>query len=230
MRRNDQKVVRKIVDNRITKSATAIVHSIDINRVNITLGNTSTLVRGVEVIGDAKKLTEGALVPLTWREGRPIVLQTVRDTNSLLATSDSQAKIGQYPKSVTLEIPTAYMYSAAANLWKINTSQYYEGWWEYLGAANDYLEWTFLIDAGSYLMTVLCLTASRFGAYQIYLDGVFLDDQDLYSASTVYNVSWDVPMTIPVGGVHVVRLVCSGKNATSTNYTLAADWITICPV
>ena len=40
----------------------------------------------------------------------------------------------------------------------------------------------------------------------------------------------DVPMTIPEGGVHVVRLVCSGKNTTSTNYTLAADWITICPV
>ena len=229
MRRNDQKVVRKIVDNRITKSATAIVHSIDINRVNITLGNTSTLVRGVEVIGDAKKLTVGALVPLTWREGRPIVLQTVRDTNSLLATPDSQTKTGQYPKSVTLEIPTAYMHSAAANLWKINTSQYYEGWWEYLGAANDYLEWTFLIDAGSYLATVLCLSATRFGAYQIYLDGIFLDDQDLYSASTVYNISWDIPMIIAKGGLHTVRLLCSGKNATSTAYTLAADWITICP-
>jgi hypothetical protein len=230
MRRNDQKVVKKIVDNRITKSATAIVHSVDINRVNITLGNTSTLVRGVEVVGDAKKLTKGSVVPLAWREGRPVVLQTVRDTTVPALKSDNAVQGGQYPKSVTLEIPSAYMVSAAANLFKINTSQYYEGWWEYLGAANDYLEWTFLIESGMYVMTLLCLSAIRFGTYQMFLDGIYLGEKDLYTASTVYNISWDIPITVQKGGLHVVRLICSGKNATSTNYTLAADWITICPV
>jgi hypothetical protein len=230
MKLHDQKAVKKIIQNQVVKSTTAIVHSVDCDRVNITLGNTSALVRGVEVVGDAKKIIPGSSLPLVWRDGRPIVLQASAGVPLPSAALRSPAKTGAFAGNVRLDIPAADIVSAVSLIYKINTAQYSNGWLELFGCAvNDYLEWTFLIDTGTYLMRTLCLSAIRFGIFQIYLDGIYLDEKDLYTATTVYNLSWDVPITIKKGGAHKVRLVSSGKNASATAYTLAANWISICP-
>jgi hypothetical protein len=229
MRLRDQKAVRKIVRNQ-TKSATAIVHSVDCDRLNITLGNTSTLIRGVEVVGDARKAIPGTSLPLVWREGRPVVLQVSPGTSTPSTTSGSLPQIGAYTESNRLDMMTAYVNSAVSPIYKINNSQFSNGYVELVGdAIGDYVEWTFTIDAGLYEINALTLPCARLGIYQMYLDGVFLDENDLYSATTTYNVIWSVPATIINSGVHVLRLLCSGKTASSTNYNLIANWITICP-
>ena len=227
MKSYDQKAAKKITNDRVTRSATAVVHSIDCDRVNITVGNSSSLLRGIETVGDARKIVPGSIVPIIWRQDRPFVLQT-DDTEVPSLVSNVAGQHDQYPHYVCLELPTAYCKSSYQVTRYSNTSQAFAGLWRAFNAIGDYLEWQFLIDSGVYIMTLLYLKGSTDGIIQAYLDGIYLSEVDQYSASAVFNLSWDIPVTIQKGGVHTVRLMVSGKNASASDYKMGGNFVTIC--
>jgi hypothetical protein len=229
MRRYDQKVVKRIVNDQTARSAKAIVHSVDCDRVNITLGNTSTLVRGVEVVGDARKIRAGSVVPLTWREDRPVVLQTTDAAYIPLIAQIAGGEADAHSEGVFLELHTALWVTGVPPVFGAVATQYCYGAWTAFGAAGDYLEFSFEITAGTYKMTYLGLTTTKYGIMQVYLDGIFLDEKDMYSSSTVVNITWSIPLTIKKSGVHKLRLQVSGKNASSTDYKIGGNHIAICP-
>jgi hypothetical protein len=230
MRRYDQMAAKKIVRNETIRSATAVVRSVDIDRVNITLGNTSTLVRGVEVAGDARRIAPGSIVPITWREGRPLVLQTT-DTMPVLPVGQAAAEGARvYPNGAMLELDTSIWTTGQQPIYSMVSAQYVYGVVQGLNAAGDCIDMSFEIAAGTYMATYLGLTMNKYGIMQAYLDGVFQDEKDMYTSATTFNVTWSFPITILTDGVHKLRIQVSGKNASSSNYNIGGNRIAICKI
>ena len=227
MRRYDRSAVKKIVKDQVVRSATAIVQSIDCYRVNITLGNSSSLIRGVEVVGDAKKIVPGSVVPITWREGRPVVLQTVGKTDVPTAVAESTDKNNSYPTCVYLDPFCGYTPSSSPPLDYADSSMTDGEVYFMLDSDGDYIEFSFGLAAGTYNICVFGLTKASGGIIQIYMDGVFLAEQDRYSSAVVGNVKWNTPVSIQQGGIHKLRFQVNGHNASATNYRLWAKWICI---
>ncbi len=226
MRRYDKLAVKKIIGSQV-RSTTAIVHSVDMNRVNITLGNTSTLVRGVEVLGDAKKIAPGSVVPLTWREGRPVVLQTVGETSVPSVTS--QNAVGPsagYPQTIFYEAIAGNFVGTKPGHYN-DGNQWPGGGWILLSVVGDYVEYTFVLDSGVYTLTILTVKRNNYGIFQISLDGSFLVEQDMYASTTAYNTMLSYPITIQQGGVHKLHLEQTGKNGSSSGYQIMANWVEI---
>jgi len=178
-------------------------------------------------VGDARRIVLGSIVPIIWRQDRPIVLQG-DDTAVPPPLSNAADQDDRYPQYVCLELPTAYNSSSYPVTRYSNTSQAFAGLWRSFDTIGDYLEWKFLIDSGSYVMSLLGLKGGGDGIIQAYLDGVYLYEFDQYSATVTYNVSWDIPITIPKGGVHIVRYMVTGKNASATDCKMGGNFVTIC--
>jgi hypothetical protein len=229
MRRYDKNSVKKIVKDQVVRSATAIIRSIDMDRVNITLGNSSTLVRGVKVVGNAKKLAVGSSVPITWREGRPMVFQIAGEAIATPAVAGVASAAAQYQTSVFLDFTTAFVSSNYPLTRYTNASQYFGGLWRAFDAIDDYMEWSFPIDIGKYTMTLLGMKGNADGIVQVFLDGTYLNEIDQYGSAT-FNVTWDIPVTISRGGIHSLRFTEVGKNASATDYKIGGNYVTLCPI
>ncbi len=228
MRRYDKIAVNKMISGK-APSATAIVHSVDMDRVNITIGNVSTLIRGVEVAGDAKKIAPGSVVPITWRAGRPVVLQTTGEI--AVPSAASQNAAGQsvgYPQTIFYDViagnvvGTTPAHFSDSNVWT-------GGAWYILQVVGDYAEYTFGLQAGAYNLTIMIAKRSSYGIFQIYFDGALLGEQDTYSSTATYNVMLSLPLTVMNSGIHTLHLELTGKNSSSSGYRIVSNWVTICP-
>lgn len=75
------------------------------------------------------------------------------------------------------------------------------------------------LTAGTYTLNVLGVPGTNCGIFDWYIDGVLVvTGQDWYSATFIYNTLKSNSVTVIGNGIHVVKSVCTGKNASSTNY------------
>lgn len=72
---NFRPLVQSIIEQTDQRRAeSAVVHSLDGNHANIRIGNSSTLIRNVAIVGDVSLVTVGSTVALAWINDRPIIM------------------------------------------------------------------------------------------------------------------------------------------------------------
>lgn len=94
-------------------------------------------------------------------------------------------------------------------------------------AVNDEIGWPVLLNAGTWTMTLIHVTAGNRGIYTHKLDSTTIGTIDGYSAGTVYNVVSEITgIVVAAPAVYTHKLVMATKNASSSNYYYSPAWIT----
>lgn len=91
------------------------------------------------------------------------------------------------------------------------------------GAPNmgDSFYQTFVIQPGTYALTIVGKTGDNYGQVSWYIDSILQGMTDFYSASNVINIT-SLTVVVPSGTSHTLLGVISGKNAASSNYYFLA--------
>lgn len=92
---------------------------------------------------------------------------------------------------------------------------------------GDYMEWEFLVDAGTYRLDALIQQGVDRGIFDFAVDGSSLGTVDGYAAATTRNVLASFTGATLAAGHHTVRVTANGKNASSTDYVIALHTITL---
>lgn len=107
------------------------------------------------------------------------------------------------------------------------TSQRYNSYsYQNTPALSDSFDNACFMAAGTYTFYVLGIQSPAAGIckWQYKVPGGtftdFITGQDWYNASLAYNTVLSGAITLPLGGYIVIRCVCTGKNASSSNYNL----------
>lgn len=91
--------------------------------------------------------------------------------------------------------------------------------YQFPAANGDTREWKFFLPAGVYTLYYLTVKASSYGKVDFYVDGVLqFSGQDFYAPSNTYNWLNGGAVTILADGLHTLRTVVNGKNASSSGY------------
>lgn len=91
------------------------------------------------------------------------------------------------------------------------------------GAADgDYAQWDVLLSAGTWQLDVVYLSATSAGIMQAQIDGTNVGSTvDTYAAAGVAdNLHTVTGIAVATAGLHTLKLLVSGKNASSSNYIL----------
>jgi len=98
-------------------------------------------------------------------------------------------------------------------------------------ASGQYIEYTLPnVPAGTYDLTLLYKQNTTRGIVSLTVDDVKLDsDLDQYGASSYTQKDFGL-ITFTATGNHTVRLTLTGKNASSTGFTVSADAFQLAPV
>jgi hypothetical protein len=98
-------------------------------------------------------------------------------------------------------------------------------------APGNYITYTIPIaKAGTYHVRVGTQTKPNKGIFQLAINGLNIGQpQDEYYPSTTYGVRDLGPVTFSVAGNYAFKSTVTGKNASSTGYTLAFDYIELVP-
>lgn len=104
-------------------------------------------------------------------------------------------------------------------------------------AANgDELTWSWLLAAGSYVLSILGLTSSYGGIIDVYGKlspdgsyGALATGMDWYSAGIVYNIIKTANITISTDGRWVLKTKVNGKHASSSGYYFYSTMIWLAP-
>ncbi len=128
-----------------------------------------------------------------------------------------------YPVTATLWWEDATTISGTTlNTWYSNTVAYGHGSEQGPAANGDSNTINFFLKAGTYTMKVLGYTTTNRGKVDWYIDDVLVvSGQDWYSAGGTPNVVKSATVTVVGDGNHVLKSVINGKNASSTDYSLA---------
>ncbi len=89
------------------------------------------------------------------------------------------------------------------------------------GANGDYFTANVYLAAGTYTLNANYWRSSVAGKFDVYVDGVKENSTslDAYAASPDYANQWDVTgIEITADGVHEIKFVANGKNASSSGY------------
>lgn len=104
----------------------------------------------------------------------------------------------------------------------VDTGQYFNIIYTYVGANNDALEFPILLDSGIYDIEVLGNTYNSRPILDWKCDGNnFITGQDWYSAAIVRNVIKTGALTIVSSGRHLIRCQINGRHASSSAYNIA---------
>ena len=97
-------------------------------------------------------------------------------------------------------------------------------------AVNDWIEFTLPnANAGTYDVKMACKTYIARGTLSLSIDGVTVGSNfDEYSSGTAYPTH-DFGNATLSSGSHLIRLKVTGKNASSSAYTITADDFTLTP-
>lgn len=110
--------------------------------------------------------------------------------------------------------------SGTAQIFSVLATQEYNGYWEQsTPAINDNIEFTAMLEEGTYDLTVLYRKSASNGIQHWLIDGVE-DSQtiDCYSSSAVQNVETTISVQVVGSGLHTIQCKMSTKNASSSNY------------
>jgi hypothetical protein len=87
------------------------------------------------------------------------------------------------------------------------------------GADGDYVQWNVELAAGTWSIKSIYATAASAGIGLLQLDGATVATIDFYAASGVNNVTTTTTgVTVATSGAHTLKLLISGKHASSTDY------------
>jgi len=91
-------------------------------------------------------------------------------------------------------------------------------------ADGDYFTSKVPLVKGTYNFLINYVEAANRGKVNFYFDGVnYGAIKDLYAAATSYTKEWLVEaITAAYDGIHEIKFVVNGKNASSTDYIVAA--------
>ena len=92
---------------------------------------------------------------------------------------------------------------------------------------GDYMEWDVLVDAGTYRIDLFIITATDRAIHDVLIDGSSIGTTDGYSAGTVRNVVASFTGVALAAGHHTVRVAANGKNASSTDYFISPQSLTL---
>lgn len=136
---------------------------------------------------------------------------------------------GAYPIAATLWHDDATIITGAALTITQDSAQRYAFWaYQNAPANGDTFEYSFLLAAGTYTLRVLGMTANSRGMIDWKIDGTtVVSGQDWYNGSLTYNVVKTASVTVATDGVHTLRGIVNGKNASSSAYQmlLTKIWI-----
>jgi len=129
-------------------------------------------------------------------------------------------------------IPSGY--TSAQWFGKFNASGASGGAGTYLNATaqGNYITYTVpVVKAGMYHVRVGIQTKPDKGIFQLAINGLNVGQpQDEYYPSITYAVRDLGPVSFSVAGSYAFKFAVTGKNASSTGYTLAFDYIDLLPV
>lgn len=91
---------------------------------------------------------------------------------------------------------------------------------------GDYMEWFVTVEAGTYTLTFLYYRDGARCSSTWSIDGVDIGTVDLYGTGAFNVVGSIASITIGAGN-HTVRARANGKNASSTDYALGVQSITL---
>jgi poly(beta-D-mannuronate) lyase len=116
----------------------------------------------------------------------------------------------------------------------LNSDQNASGWaWFGLNAtaAGDFIEFTTKrVPAGTYSVRLSYKVNTSRGTLQVSVDGSDVGAPlDQFGASTAYLEQTFGTVTFATTGSHSIRLTVTGKNASSSAFTISADRITLAP-
>ncbi len=101
----------------------------------------------------------------------------------------------------------------------LSGSQLYGYIYQSAPANGDSFSHSLCLMAGSYVFSVLGVTASSYGKIDWKLDGTtIVSGQDWFSGGLVYNAVQTATVTVSGDGYHQLVGVVNGKHASSTNY------------
>lgn len=92
---------------------------------------------------------------------------------------------------------------------------------------NDYMQWNFLVESGTYRLDLIHTKWASYAIFDILIDGVSVGTVDGYNASILHNVVTSITGIVLTAGHHTVRIAANGKNASSTNYTITTQSVTL---
>lgn len=92
---------------------------------------------------------------------------------------------------------------------------------------GDYMEWDVLTAAGTYRLDLVYMTAANYAVVDVLIDGSSIGTFDAYSASLTRNVVGSVTGISMTAGHHTVRVAANGKNASSTDYFITPQSVTL---
>ena len=133
-----------------------------------------------------------------------------------------------YPSRAIIYAPQAIVLAGAAQGFTRAISQTMGSYWWTNGAANgDSWGWNVYLAEGTYSFLVLGASATSAGKVDWYLDGsTFTTGQDWYTTALTYNVTKTTTnVTVTGSGVHTLKSVINGKNASSSNYYLNMTYL-----
>ena len=76
----------------------------------------------------------------------------------------------------------------------------------------------FMIYPGNYTLTIYGTRANNNGIFSIYIDEYFIGTVDWYDTTTHHPYSTSISVTIQDAKTHNLKFVCTGKNASSSDY------------
>jgi len=101
-------------------------------------------------------------------------------------------------------------------------------WYQNTAALNDSVTYSAILDAGTYTMTTIGVTAWNRAQIDWFVDGIHVvTNQEWYSAGIVYNVIRTATVVIPTSGYHIFQSRIDSKHGSSTDYymNLTRIWL-----
>jgi hypothetical protein len=142
------------------------------------------------------------------------------------------ATVFPYSKNIYLDPLALNWITAGGKEFIQNSSQFHNGFWRNATPVNgeQIFRVTVAIPAGTCWLTITAAKGTGSGQFTMLTDGVDVNperEQDLYSASPVYNYAANWYVENLSAGVHEFIIKNSGKRAASSNYYLNVSGLSI---
>ena len=93
--------------------------------------------------------------------------------------------------------------------------------------SGDYYEINFTVEAGTWTFTILYQKNPNSPIHDIIVDGSSIGTIDSYAAGTTHNNLATISGVSLISGNHTLKVLANGKNASSGDYNLAIQSITL---
>lgn len=143
-------------------------------------------------------------------------------TMAQLAT-DLSVAAATYPRHVVVPCFVAPIASSTTASVTSSSGNFYNGIVQAGTAVNNYMEWSVVVDAGTYTLRTLYAKNTNQAIITISIDGGadLGTSIDTYNATFSANQQSDITGIALTAGAHLVRFKAATKNGSSTNYAQA---------